>query len=109
VNGEPSCANEWLLKTVLRDTWEFDGYVTSDCELRRAQKPRPNSPPHSQTLNSALALLQTGDAEGDQAMRNKYPNASDAVAAILKAGTDVDVRLARAPPRPPAKKNQRAP
>ena len=29
-------------------------------------------------------------------MRNKYPNPSDAVAAILKAGTDVDVSLARA-------------
>lgn len=61
VNGQPSCANEWLLKTVLRDTWQFDGYVTSDC-----------------------------DAEGDTAMRNRYPNSSDAVAAILKAGTDVD-------------------
>jgi beta-glucosidase-like glycosyl hydrolase len=32
VNGQPSCANEWLLKTVLRDTWEFDGYITSDCK-----------------------------------------------------------------------------
>ena len=28
-------------------------------------------------------------------MRNKYPNPSDAVAAILKAGTDIDVSLAR--------------
>jgi len=25
VNGQPSCANEWLLKTVLRETWQFDG------------------------------------------------------------------------------------
>jgi hypothetical protein len=61
VNGEPSCANEWLLKTVLREAWQFDGYVTSDC-----------------------------DAEGDTAMRNRYPDPSDAVAAILRAGTDVD-------------------
>jgi hypothetical protein len=34
-----------------------------------------------------LNPYQTGDAEGDQAMKNKYPNPSDAVAAILKAGT----------------------
>ena len=61
MNGQPSCANEWLLKDVLRDAWAFDGYVTSDC-----------------------------DAEGDGAMRSKYPNASIAVAAILRAGTDVD-------------------
>jgi beta-glucosidase-like glycosyl hydrolase len=32
VNGVPSCASDWLLGTVLRQTWEFDGYVTSDCD-----------------------------------------------------------------------------
>ena len=32
VNGVPSCANNWLLTTLLRDSWGFDGYVTSDCQ-----------------------------------------------------------------------------
>ena len=32
VNGVPSCANDWLLGTLLRDSWQFDGYVTSDCD-----------------------------------------------------------------------------
>ena len=27
----PSCANDWLLQKTLRDSWKFDGYVTSDC------------------------------------------------------------------------------
>ncbi|KAL4921331.1 glycoside hydrolase superfamily [Aspergillus aurantiobrunneus] len=33
VNGFPSCANEFFLQTLLRDTFEFheDGYVTGDC------------------------------------------------------------------------------
>ncbi|WP_430931675.1 glycoside hydrolase family 3 C-terminal domain-containing protein [Saccharicrinis sp. 156] len=31
VFGEPACANTFLLKEVLRDRWNFDGYVTSDC------------------------------------------------------------------------------
>ena len=31
VNGVPSCANGWLLQTVARDAWGFDGYITSDC------------------------------------------------------------------------------
>ena len=31
VNGVPSCANAWLMSTVARDSWGFDGYVTSDC------------------------------------------------------------------------------
>ena len=28
----PSCANPWLLQTVARDAWNFDGYITSDCD-----------------------------------------------------------------------------
>jgi len=32
VNGVPSCANDWLLGTLLRESWQFDGYVTSDCD-----------------------------------------------------------------------------
>jgi beta-glucosidase len=31
VNGEPACANTYLLSDTLRKTWGFNGYVTSDC------------------------------------------------------------------------------
>eukprot|EP01087_Luapelamoeba_hula_P009496 TRINITY_DN2451_c3_g1_i1.p1 TRINITY_DN2451_c3_g1~~TRINITY_DN2451_c3_g1_i1.p1 ORF type:complete len:900 (-),score=115.71 TRINITY_DN2451_c3_g1_i1:76-2727(-) len=31
VNGVPSCANSFLLQTVLRESFGFDGYVVSDC------------------------------------------------------------------------------
>jgi beta-D-xylosidase 4 len=62
VNGVPSCANDWLLGTLLRDSWNFDGYVTSDC-----------------------------DADSDVFNSHHYtPTASQAVAVILRAGTDVD-------------------
>ncbi len=30
-NGEPCCAHSYLLKDVLRNKWNFDGYVVSDC------------------------------------------------------------------------------
>ncbi len=30
-NGEPCCANKYLLQEVLRDQWNFDGHVVSDC------------------------------------------------------------------------------
>jgi beta-glucosidase len=31
VNGEPACANRFLLQHVLRGAWGFKGYVVSDC------------------------------------------------------------------------------
>lgn len=31
VNGQPACANDFLLKDTLRDAWKFNGYVVSDC------------------------------------------------------------------------------
>ena len=30
-NGEPCCANKYLLQDVLRDKWKFDGHIVSDC------------------------------------------------------------------------------
>lgn len=32
VNGEPSCANQFLLDKTLRGSWGFKGYVVSDCD-----------------------------------------------------------------------------
>jgi len=32
VNGEPGCANTFLLQNQLRDKWKFQGYVVSDCD-----------------------------------------------------------------------------
>jgi len=32
INGQPACANEFLLQDQLRGKWHFHGYVVSDCE-----------------------------------------------------------------------------
>ncbi len=32
VDGTPACASDMLLQQQLRDAWEFDGYVVSDCD-----------------------------------------------------------------------------
>jgi beta-glucosidase len=31
INGQPACANEFLLEDQLRGKWDFQGYVVSDC------------------------------------------------------------------------------
>ncbi len=35
INGQPACANDFLLKDQLRGKWGFQGYVVSDCEAVR--------------------------------------------------------------------------
>jgi len=62
VNGIPSCANGWLLDTVARGEWGFDGYVTSDCDADHNV-----FDPHHYT-----------------------ETAEESVKAVLEAGTDVD-------------------
>ena len=32
VNGDPACANTFLLQDQLRGAWKFDGYVVTDCD-----------------------------------------------------------------------------
>jgi beta-glucosidase len=32
VNGQPACANDFLLMDTLRGAWNFQGYVVSDCD-----------------------------------------------------------------------------
>ena len=32
VNGQPACANTFLLQDELRSAWKFNGYVVSDCD-----------------------------------------------------------------------------
>jgi len=62
VNGIPSCANDWLLTQVARGEWQFDGYITSDC-----------------------------DADSDVYNSHHYTaTPEEAVRDVLRAGTDVD-------------------
>ena len=62
VNGEPACANAFLLEDMLRGGWKFDGYVVSDCD--------------------AVADIQRG--------HHFTPTMAEAAAISLKRGTDND-------------------
>ncbi|KAG6872103.1 hypothetical protein C0995_012989 [Termitomyces sp. Mi166 len=64
VNGIPSCANSYLLQTILRDFWDFndDRWVTSDCD-------------------AVDNIISTHHFTSTYA---------EAVADALKAGTDID-------------------
>jgi beta-glucosidase len=62
INGQPACANEFLLQHTLRGAWHFQGYVVSDCDavrnIFRDHHYRPTQP-----QASAVSLLRGMDNE----------------------------------------------
>ncbi|KAJ7590919.1 glycoside hydrolase family 3 protein [Mycena floridula] len=62
VNGVPSCADSYLLGEVVRGTWKLEGWVVSDCDA-------------------------ISNVFNDHHYTDTFP---EAVAATLKAGTDID-------------------
>ena len=62
INGIPATANDWLLKTILREEWKFDGLVVSD-------------------HNSVVEMINHGLVEGDP----------EAAMYALNAGTDMEM------------------
>lgn len=62
INGEPACANEFLLQHTLRGAWQFQGYVVSDCgavrDIFNGHQYRPTQP-----QASAISLERGMDNE----------------------------------------------
>ena len=49
------CANSWLLKTVARQAWGFDGYITADCDADEVSSGR-----HFTNEQQVQAVLRAG-------------------------------------------------
>ncbi|MCP9199085.1 glycoside hydrolase family 3 C-terminal domain-containing protein [Gramella sp. GC03-9] len=88
-NGEPCCANKYLLQDVLRDKWNFDGHIVSDCWALIDFYEGHNV---VQTAEEAAALgiksgvnLNCGDT---------YPALPEAVAKGLVTEKEIDEQLA---------------
>lgn len=64
VNGVPSCANTYLLQSILRDEWGFgeDRWVTSDCD---AIDNIFNGHSFTSTLTEAAAVAMNAGADVD--------------------------------------------
>lgn len=62
INGTPGAENEWLLKTVLRGEWKFDGFIVPD--------------------SGAVERLVTG--------HKKYATVEEAAAKTILVGSDLD-------------------
>ncbi len=62
INGQPACANQFLLQHTLRGAWQFHGYVVSDCgavrDIFEGHRYRP-----TQAQASAISLERGMDNE----------------------------------------------
>ena len=62
INGQPACANQYLLQDLLRGSWGFQGYVVSDCgavrDIFNGHHYRPTQP-----QSSAISLERGMDNE----------------------------------------------
>ena len=62
INGEPACANRYLLQDQLRGKWGFRGYVVSDCDAVRDIAANHHYRP-SQAQGAAIAVIRGVDNE----------------------------------------------
>jgi beta-glucosidase len=99
VNGEPACANTFLLVDQLRHAWKFEGYVVSDCD---AVADIFNGHHYTRTMAEAVAIsLKKGmdnecaDFFTKAADNSDYIKYLDAVKQGLLTEKDLDVPLIR--------------
>jgi len=99
INGQPACANEFLLQDQLRGHWGFKGYVVSDCgaviDIHDGHKFKPTQPEAS-----AISLQRGMDNECvDFTQKVKddhdYKPYLDAVKAGYLKESDIDVAVTR--------------
>src|SRR5665213_2689369 len=62
INGEPACANEFLLQDELRGKWGFKGYVVSDCDAVRDVAANHRYRP-TQAQGAAISIIRGMDNE----------------------------------------------
>jgi len=99
INGEPACANSFLLEHSLRGAWKFDGYVVGDCD----SVDEIFSEHHfTRTIAETAALsLQRGtdneciDSYSKATDNSDYKKYLDAVSAGLLTEAEIDTAVRR--------------
>jgi beta-glucosidase len=99
VNGEPACANKFLLEDQLRRAWMFNGYVVSDCDAI-VDIFSGHHFTKSQAEAAAVSMKtgmdnECGDFFAEATDNSDYVKYLDAVKQGLLRETDIDVALRR--------------
>jgi beta-glucosidase len=99
INGEPACANRYLLQDQLRRAWKFDGYVVGDCDSVEEEFSAHH---FAKTFAEAGALsLKRGvdneciDSYAEVTDHSDYIQFLDAVTQGLLSEKEIDVAMKR--------------
>ncbi len=93
INGEPACANTFLLQDQLRNAWGFNGYVVSDCDAV-ADIERGHHFAKALEGAAAVSLKKGTDLECED-KGNNYSKYVNAVKQGLLTEKDLDVAVKR--------------
>lgn len=90
IDGKPACANDMLIKQILRGEWKFQGYIVSDCgaidDIYLRHKMVSTAPA------AAAAAVRTGT---DLDCGRVYPNLAEAVKEGLITEAQIDTSVSR--------------
>jgi len=90
--GEPCCASDRLLQDILRDKWDFNGIVVSDCgAINDFYRPTNHGTHPDAASASADAVLSGTDVECGTA----YKSLIEAIEKGLISEADIDVSVRR--------------
>ncbi|MDN5315647.1 MAG: beta-glucosidase [Clostridiales bacterium] len=89
-NGEPCCGSPTLLKEILRDMWEFDGHVVSDCWAIRDFHEH-----HLVTKNAVESVALALNSGCDLNCGNSYDQLLDAVKQGMISEQQIDLAAVR--------------
>jgi beta-glucosidase len=90
IDGEPACANSYLLQKTLREAWKFPGYVTSDCGAVGDITSGHHFTPDNEYGSAAAVRAGTDTTCGDE-----YVNLVKAVHDGLIQESEIDTALKR--------------
>lgn len=91
-NGEPCCSSDALLVDILRDRWEFQGMVVSDCGAIGDFFHRGAHATHPDAASASADAVITGT---DVECGSSYKSLTEAVAKGLISEADIDIAMRR--------------
>ena len=95
LNGEPTSMSSYLMDTLLRQTWGFTGYVTSDCDSVSTIARHNYTNPHTgETLTAteqfSQAMAHGEDLECSGGYNSGVGNYASNISDMVSAGVDTD-------------------